>query len=62
MAEFKPAQTLYESFGFVYCGPFGSYKDDPYSVFMTLELGAGVTVSVTDNADDAVVARREPKP
>ena len=38
MAEFKPAQKLYESFGFSYCGPFGSYKEDPYSTFMTLEL------------------------
>jgi putative acetyltransferase len=38
MDAFKPAQKLYESFGFVYCGPFGSYKPDPYSVFMSLEL------------------------
>ena len=38
MAEFKPAQKLYESFGFSYCGPFSSYKEDPYSTFMTLEL------------------------
>jgi putative acetyltransferase len=38
MPAFIPAQKLYESFGFEYCGPFGSYKDDPYSVFMTLEL------------------------
>ena len=37
-AAFKPAQTLYSSFGFSYCGPFGSYKEDPYSTFMTLEL------------------------
>jgi putative acetyltransferase len=36
--EFKPAQTLYESFGFSYCEPFGAYKQDPYSTFMTLEL------------------------
>lgn len=35
---FKPAQTLYESFGFTYCGPFGEYKDDPNSVFMTIHL------------------------
>ena len=35
---FLPAQRLYESFGFAYCGPFGAYKEDPYSVFMTLEL------------------------
>jgi putative acetyltransferase len=38
MEAFKPAQKLYESFGFVYCGPFGPYKEDPYSTFMTLEL------------------------
>ena len=37
-AAFKPAQTLYSSFGFSCCGPFGSYKEDPYSTFMTLEL------------------------
>jgi putative acetyltransferase len=38
MAAFTPAQKLYESFGFVYCGPFGPYKVDPYSTFMTLDL------------------------
>ena len=38
MTEFKPAQKLYESFGFSYCGPFGSYKEDPHSTFMTLAL------------------------
>lgn len=36
--EFKPAQKLYESFGFTYCGPFGDYIEDPNSVFMTLRL------------------------
>lgn len=35
---FAPAQALYRSFGFAYCGPFGDYKPDPNSVFMTLEL------------------------
>jgi putative acetyltransferase len=35
---FKPAQRLYESFGFTYCGPFGDYKEDPNSIFMTLRL------------------------
>jgi len=35
---FVPARTLYESFGFTYCGPFGDYKPDPHSAFMTLEL------------------------
>ena len=35
---FVPARTLYESFGFTYCGPFGDYKPDPNSAFMTMEL------------------------
>ena len=38
MDAFKPAQTLYESFGFTICGPFGDYADDPNSVFMTMRL------------------------
>jgi len=38
MEAFKPAQKLYESFGFTYCGPFGEYTQDPNSVFMTLYL------------------------
>jgi putative acetyltransferase len=38
MAAFKPAQKLYESFGFTYSGPFGDYVEDPNSVFMTLRL------------------------
>ena len=35
---FKPAQRLYESFGFAYCGPFAEYTEDPNSVFMTMRL------------------------
>lgn len=35
---FKPAQALYTSFGFQYCGPFGEYKEDPNSVFMSVRL------------------------
>ena len=38
MDVFLPAQKLYESFGFTFCGPFADYKPDPYSVFMTLTL------------------------
>lgn len=38
MEAFRPAQALYESFGFSYCGPFGDYTDDPNSVFMTKTL------------------------
>ncbi|QWE22601.1 GNAT family N-acetyltransferase [Polynucleobacter sp. AP-Jannik-300A-C4] len=32
---FKPALTLYKQNGFEVCGPFGDYKHDPHSVFMT---------------------------
>lgn len=38
MAAFAAARGLYETFGFAYCGPFGDYKPDPNSVFMTLVL------------------------
>ena len=38
MEAFRPAQKLYESFGFTFCGPFGDYVEDPNSVFMTLRL------------------------
>jgi putative acetyltransferase len=34
---FKLAQKLCESFGFVYCGPFGDYALYSYSVFMRLD-------------------------
>jgi putative acetyltransferase len=32
------ARRLYERAGFTYCPPFGSYVDDPMSVFMTRPL------------------------
>lgn len=35
---FTPAQRLYASVGFTVCGPFGDYRADPHSVFMTLAL------------------------
>jgi putative acetyltransferase len=35
---FKPAQKLYESFGFEICGPFGDYTLDPHSLYLTLDL------------------------
>lgn len=38
MEYFEPARRLYASFGFAYCGPFGSYTEDSNSVFMTKEL------------------------
>ncbi|OHV08829.1 GNAT family N-acetyltransferase [Kushneria phosphatilytica] len=35
---FAPARALYERFGFDYCAPFGNYREDPNSVFMTRTL------------------------
>lgn len=35
---FAPARSLYRKFGFTDCGPFGQYKLDPNSHFMTLNL------------------------
>ena len=37
---FVPALRLYESAEFRRCGPFGDYREDPFSVFMTRELPA----------------------
>jgi putative acetyltransferase len=36
--DFIPARRLYESEGFVECGPFGDYPENPFSVFMTSSL------------------------
>lgn len=35
---FTAAHRLYESAGFEYCGPFGDYRPDPHSAFMSLDL------------------------
>lgn len=35
---FLVAQGLYRSVGFQYSGPFGSYEQNPHSVFMSLRL------------------------
>lgn len=40
MAAFAPARRLYDRFGFAACGPFGDYREDPNSVFMTCLLEA----------------------
>jgi putative acetyltransferase len=37
---FLPARALYARHGFVECGPFGDYREDPNSVFMTVGLEA----------------------
>lgn len=36
--EFAPARALYARFGFTPCGPFGDYRPDPCSTFMTRAL------------------------
>jgi putative acetyltransferase len=38
MEFFAPARALYARAGFVPCGPFGAYVEDPLSTFMTLAL------------------------
>jgi len=35
---FQPARNLYATFGFGYCEPFGDYRLDPHSVYMTRTL------------------------
>ena len=38
MDAFLPAHKLYQQFGFQECEPFGDYKEDPYSMFMTKNI------------------------
>ncbi|WP_243753958.1 GNAT family N-acetyltransferase [Labedaea rhizosphaerae] len=35
MAFFAPARALYARAGFTPCSPFGSYRDDPHSTYMS---------------------------
>ncbi|CAN7162397.1 GNAT family N-acetyltransferase [Terrabacter sp. LjRoot27] len=35
---FAPARALYAAHGFAECEPFGTYRPDPHSTFMTLPL------------------------
>jgi putative acetyltransferase len=35
---FEAAYALFSKLGFVECGPFADYRQDPFSRFMTLEL------------------------
>lgn len=37
-AEFEASRSLYESCGFVRCPPFGTYQEDPWSMYMRLDL------------------------
>jgi putative acetyltransferase len=47
MEAFAPAHRLYASFGFKECAPFADYVEDPYSIFMSKELGrqSGATLA-----------------
>lgn len=38
MEAFAPARALYARFGFLPCGPFADYVDDPNSMFLTREV------------------------
>lgn len=40
MPFFAPARAMYEKHGFIYCGPFDNYIDDPNSQFMTLDISS----------------------
>ena len=52
MEVFEPARALYERFGFEACGPFADYIEDPYSLFMTIEL-APVDVASSDTGSES---------
>ena len=41
--EFEPARSLYRSFGFEVCEPFGDYTVNPYSTCMALDLADTLT-------------------
>ena len=49
-AAFAAARALYQSAGFVSCGPFGGYQPSEDNLFMTLEL---VSAQVTTGDPDA---------
>ena len=34
---FEPAMAMYRRFGFVECGPFADYREDPFSRFFNIE-------------------------
>lgn len=49
---FRPAVALYLRYGFSYCEPFGDYRPDPNSIFMTLRLSEeAVNTTAGVNAD-----------
>ena len=49
----KEAVTLYTKFGFIPCGPFGNYSDDPASVFMEKLLSSPPKVGASQSRKDS---------
>lgn len=45
MDFFLPARRLYESAGFVHCGPFADYTEDPLSTYMHKDLAVSADVT-----------------
>ncbi len=43
---FQPAHALYRGHGFVECLPFGDYRPDPNSLFMTLQLHSTAEIDI----------------
>jgi putative acetyltransferase len=39
LPAFAPARSLYRRYGFLPCGPFSTYREDPNSVYMIKILG-----------------------
>lgn len=56
MPFFEPARRLYRKHGFEPCEPFGSYRADPNSVFLTLALDASGASGQATIRRDGVVA------
>ena len=50
---FVPARALYVRHGFATCGPFADYVEDPYSLFMGLDLTAASAVEALLALGDA---------
>ncbi|MCB1553018.1 MAG: GNAT family N-acetyltransferase [Xanthomonadales bacterium] len=48
---FAAAHRLYEAFGFVACGPFGDYREDPHSLFMSRSLVGDRTGAASAGSD-----------
>jgi putative acetyltransferase len=40
MGEYAAARSLYSTAGFTPCEPFGQYRANPYSLFMSVELAS----------------------